>query len=618
MSQSISFWRKVIYVVAIALLLFPLFLIGRPASRDGGGGVLAQLRQEHGLSQANLGEIDPASESMKLATLGMRGVAANLLWQKAFDYKMREEWDNFSATTNQITKLQPNYIMIWEFQAHNLAYNISVEFDDYRHRYHWVKKGVSFLIDGTHYNREDPRLLHYTGWIVGQKIGRADEHVQFREMFREDDDFHDELNTAFLNTKYSVDDAAGWDGRPDNWLVSRLWYLRAEDSVDHGATWQGKNEQLYDDDPLRGKSPLIFHNDAPMAFVNYASTIEEEGIHGDTAREAWRKADRGWKEFGQRPIPTSWGHVIRLGEYDNVREEITRLHERLDEMAPGMREEIKNEKIAALPQELQDALNTPDEELNQETYMQQYEAKERSRPSHREVAERADEDVREKAIRLAARLEDQGLLSTRIAHYRGIINYDYWAIRCEAEQTKSAVDARECIYKARKSEDKVEPEEACKMYEQAWGLWREVYDKYPRLKDDIEAGELVKSIKRYRRLLQALDKDLPEDFVLRDLLEGKREFADLYGSDEHDHEGESDATESDSSKPDATEEESAKPESEAAKPDSTEAESAKPEADAAEPDAMEEESESVDTPSGDDSPSADATSEAATETDSEP
>jgi len=539
MSQSISFWRKVIYVAAIALLLFPLFYIGRPASHDGGGGVLAQLSREHGLSQANLGEIDPASESMKLATLGLRGVAANLLWQKAFDYKMREEWDNFAATTNQITKLQPNYIMIWEFQAHNLAYNISVEFDDYRHRYHWVKKGIGFLIEGTHYNRENPRLLHYTGWMMGQKIGRSDEHVQFREIFRDDDEFHDELNTEVF-----VDEAAGWDGRPDNWLVSRLWYLRAERSVDEGAAWRGKNIQLYDDDPLRGKSPLVFHNDAPMSYINYASTIEEEGVHGDTAQTAWRKAGNAWEEFGKRPIPTSWGHVILLGELNSTRDDVARLRERLDEIAPGVRERIGEEKKAELPQEERDALDMPIEELDQETWGLRYAAQQKTGVSHEEVAKRAPEGSRDKAIKLAARLADQETLAQRINHYRSTINYDYWEIRCEAEQTKTAVDARECVYKAKKNRERLELTEARREYEKAWQLWREIFDKYPRLRDDVEADELVKSIRSYRRMLQALDEDLPENFILRDLLEGKEGFEDLYQPEvQPEEENEADAAE---------------------------------------------------------------------------
>ena len=121
---------------------------------------------------------------MKLATLGLRGVAANILWEKANDYKLREDWDNLAATLKQITKLQPNFLSVWEFQAHNLSYNISVEFDDYRQRYHWVKKGIGFLMEGTHYNRDNPIMYHQIGWFMGQKLGRSDERKQFRRMFR--------------------------------------------------------------------------------------------------------------------------------------------------------------------------------------------------------------------------------------------------------------------------------------------------------------------------------------------------------------------------------------------------------------------------------------------------
>ena len=122
-----SFVRKISYLVAMAVLLIPLYSISAPSFLDADGvrsegGTLTQLREEHGLSQANLGEIDPASESMKLATLGMRGVAANLLWERANEYKKKEQWDNLRATLNQIAKLQPNFISVWQHQAWNLSY----------------------------------------------------------------------------------------------------------------------------------------------------------------------------------------------------------------------------------------------------------------------------------------------------------------------------------------------------------------------------------------------------------------------------------------------------------------------------------------------------------------
>ena len=127
---------------------------------------------------------------MKLATLGMRGVAATILWSKANDYKKKENWEGLVAVVNQMAKLQPNFLSVWEFQSHNLTYNTSVEMDDYRFRYLWVKKGIEFLIQGTHYNRREPKLFWTVGWYTGQKINRADESKQFRRLFKNDQDFH--------------------------------------------------------------------------------------------------------------------------------------------------------------------------------------------------------------------------------------------------------------------------------------------------------------------------------------------------------------------------------------------------------------------------------------------
>ena len=86
----------------IAALLLPLSWLSQPATTESDGGILAQVREENHLSQADLGEIDPTSETIKLATLGMRGVAANILWEKANEYKREEDWTNLSATLEQI------------------------------------------------------------------------------------------------------------------------------------------------------------------------------------------------------------------------------------------------------------------------------------------------------------------------------------------------------------------------------------------------------------------------------------------------------------------------------------------------------------------------------------
>ena len=76
MTGSASFVGKIVYVLVIVVLLVPLYLISHPTTRDDEGGTLARMRTEHRLSQANLGEIDPASETIRLATLGKVGASS--------------------------------------------------------------------------------------------------------------------------------------------------------------------------------------------------------------------------------------------------------------------------------------------------------------------------------------------------------------------------------------------------------------------------------------------------------------------------------------------------------------------------------------------------------------
>ena len=280
-----AFVRKIIYGTIIAVLLIPMYVISRPAMREPGpqgrlteGGILAQLRSKNRLSQADLGEIDPASESMRLVTLGMRGVAANLLWERANRYKREKDWDNLTATLNQISRLQPNFVSVWQFQGWNLAYNVSVEFDDYRSRYQWVKRGIDFLREGIRYNAEEPVLDWEVGWTFGHKLGKADEQLQFRRLFREDRDYHDDLS-ANIN----MDDTIGPGNRPDNWLTGRQWFLKAEDLVESGVPIRGR---LVDESGRikRGKTPVLFHSYPPKWLINYAIAMEDEGNLDEAAQ----------------------------------------------------------------------------------------------------------------------------------------------------------------------------------------------------------------------------------------------------------------------------------------------------------------------------------------------
>jgi len=506
MNPRRSFFRKIAYLVAIALLLVPLFWLSQPATsgskgtQGSPGGQLAQLRGAYGLSEAKLGEIDPASETIKLATLGMRGVAVNLLWEKANRYKKKKDWTNLSATLQQIAKLEPHFIAVWRHQAWNLSYNVSAEFDDYRERYRWVIKGIDFLKEGIRYNDREPRLLWDLGWFIAQKIGRADEAKQFRRLFKDDDDFHGSRAPRFR----------------DNWLVGKEWFTRAEELVDGGA-------------PLGGMSHVIFFSDAPMCQMNYAEALEKDGSFGGKARQEWNLAYREWTHgpcqrvpFGDRDVPTAYGDTIRLNDRERFEETAAKLKTELDALAPGLREKLLEEKQASLTDAERQALDTPLGKRSEPQHLLASEAGEKLEVTHTLVAQRVSGPQRSEALQLAEELTEAERMATIIRRYRQIVNFAFWRRRARVEQTAQARAAREFIYNADRASLEGNLPKARDDYDAGLAKWRELLDKpeFAGLVEDETTGqELVEIIDRYRRLLDKRDEPFPEDFILQDVLD---------------------------------------------------------------------------------------------------
>jgi hypothetical protein len=510
MIHNAAFRRKVVYLALIALLLIPLYVVGRPAVGDpldvnsSPGGRLAQLRAEHDLSPAQIGEVDPTSESMKLATLGLRGVAATILWNKAHEYKKKENWEGLIAVVNQMAKLQPNFISVWEFQSHNLSYNVSAEQDDYRFRYLWVKRGIEFLIQGTHFNRREPKLFWTVGWYMGQKFNRSDEHKQFRRLFKEDQDFHDSQSRYI-----DIDgQGRGADSKPDSWLASRLWYLRSYDIVDT----QGR--------PIRGKAAHIFYADGPKALMNYAGAIEEDGFLDERAEYAWKRASDEWTEYGDKQVITSVGLPIRLNDEESRRAEGEQIAKALDELVPEGRAAARQAKVDRLSAEERKALETPLAEISDPNVMRlHYEALYKVEVTHNDVAAQAPPNVRARAYRLARQADEAANFVDWIDRYRSNVNFEYWRTRCLVEQKREIVAARRHIYDANKLVVAGEVDAARKEYEKAWDLWAQVMEENPILIDSLTEDDLVDYLQKYVKLLATLDVKLPEDFKLRRLLE---------------------------------------------------------------------------------------------------
>lgn len=483
-----------VMLVAIGVLLIPLSVLSQPADSSSPGGVLAQMRAEKGLSQANLGEIDPTSETMRLATLGLKNVAVTLLWDRANHYKKVEDWTNLSATLEQMTKLQPNFYSVWDFQAHNLSYNISVEFDDYRDRYAWVMKGIEFLRDGIFLNTREPRLLGRMGWFIGQKIGKADEKLQFRRLFRQDEDFHERDRPGRTLPER------------DNWLVGREKYIGGQELVDSGA-------------PLK-TTPLIFHSEPMMTAINYSRALEEEGVFGEQGRNAWTLAGDEMRRFSVRDIPTSWDMPIRLGLEEEMREQADRLDDELEAFLPGQFAELEKRKREALPADERTAIDTPMMDRSDEQQRLAYEATSKIAVNWPMVAREAPAEKREEAVRMARDYQEAFETAQIIRRYRDIVNFDFWRASCEAGITEDLLAAREATWRAQRDFENARLQPAKEAFEEAFAAWRRVLDEFEVLrKDQLTADDIKEVVDSYRQVLDQLDEPFPRPFLLQDMLD---------------------------------------------------------------------------------------------------
>ncbi|MGD9646139.1 MAG: hypothetical protein AB7U73_10550 [Pirellulales bacterium] len=507
-----QFVRKIVYLAVLAGLLLPLSWLSQPASVDASGapqagGKLAQLRDDYSLSQARLGDIDPVSETMKLATLGMRGPAANLLWSKALYYQKVKDFTSLSATLEQITKLQPNFIRVWIFQGWNLSYNVSVEFDDYRDRYFWVIRGIRFTQEGLEYNRDEPTLLREVGRVISRKMGQSDEHVQFRKLFRADDDFHG--STAMAER--------------DSWLVGKRWFERCVEVIKStGRQPKGTSEG-------GEASPLMYLSEAPLCQLYYAATIEEEGTFGEAARAAWAEAQHDWEAYGEHDIPIGNELTVKLGEanYRFYIDRVNDLARQLDEAAPGARERLLAEKQASLTPEETALLEMPVSQRTEAQHALAAKVYPKLFVTHVDVANSLPAgEQRNKALQLAASLTNYEVWKSEVEFHRTTVNYGYWQLRAEAEQEPEALAAHELIYQAQQAHREVELEKAAKLYAAGFQKWAELLDKtvkgekkYARLVDDgITGDQMVADIRKYRACLKQLDAPFPEDFPLAETL----------------------------------------------------------------------------------------------------
>jgi hypothetical protein len=291
MNRLTSRQRQLVYLAGILVLMVPIIVLGMPATgSDGALGWISQKRIDYELGEPSLGNVDPASATMNLVLLGMRGIAANLLWMEADHLKETKNWSQLEAAVESIILLQPHFQSVWKFQAWNLGYNVSAECDAVPDRYFYVKKGMKFLMRGTERNQKVPELYHDLGDYFGKKIGRSDEKLLFRRYFLKDPDEE--------RWKGGPDEEINPE-RKDNYLVAKDWYVVANDKVNQPGIEQHKMAlPLFMTYPYRSQ-------------MDYAAALQNEGSFGEITREAWGTGYREWtEEYGRTEFATPGGMVV--------------------------------------------------------------------------------------------------------------------------------------------------------------------------------------------------------------------------------------------------------------------------------------------------------------------
>ena len=498
-----SLARKIVYILAIVALLLPLYFLGRPATK--GAGKISEMRSRYRIGQADLGKLDPTSESMKLATLGMRGIASTILWLRADYYKEEKYFDRFSATLNQIALLQPHFISVWQHQAHNLSYNVSPEFEDYRQRYEWVKKGMDYLVKGTKFNSRKPILQYDLGHYVGNKLGKADEKLQYRDLFRNDNDFHQYFVDKGLNAL--SDDAMGPDRKPDNWLVGKLWFEEAYQLVGAG-------------NPIK-KSPHLLYSYAPLWQMYHGEAIEEEGVLDERARFIWERAGREWKEYGNRELGGTTSSAVTLRSLEFAKEEVFALKRQFAELTSEFRKDLMEEKKKNVPANKLASYEKPEDERNVQDRMNAAEVATMIEPSYQELTSKLPRAQQIKALELSNDLLAAEARAKDTNSLRDQVNYAYWEVRAQAEQQEMMVDARRLLFEANQLIDVADIKGATEKYEAAFVRWDKVFRFYPVVMTEEVGEEVLKSIKRYKSLI---DEELDERFVLYEFMMFRRAY----------------------------------------------------------------------------------------------
>jgi hypothetical protein len=149
-------------------------------------------REKLGLTRvAPLENAPPMLAFTTVALGGFRGLIANMLWLRATDLQEEDKYFEMVQLSDWITKLQPHIVTVWVHLAWNMAYNISIKFNDPKDRWPWVRRGIELLRDeALKYNPNEVLIYRELAWFFQHKMGADldDAHGYYKYIWVQDMD----------------------------------------------------------------------------------------------------------------------------------------------------------------------------------------------------------------------------------------------------------------------------------------------------------------------------------------------------------------------------------------------------------------------------------------------
>ena len=170
-----------IVIWSVCIVLAVVLLIAAGMQLD----FINAKRQDMGLIVDKPENVPPSLAFATIATGAFRGLLVDALWIRADRLKEEGQFFDAKQLAEWITILQPRFATVWEFQAWNMAYNISVAIPETRpdQRWQWVKNGYELLRDqGIEKNPRSILLYRELARIFQHKIGGTtdESHIYYK------------------------------------------------------------------------------------------------------------------------------------------------------------------------------------------------------------------------------------------------------------------------------------------------------------------------------------------------------------------------------------------------------------------------------------------------------